>query len=96
MVNEAFKANPLCLGAGCGTPGGGEPTDVEKSVASHPGFATQHPQGLGLVPSAPRMCVCFPICKMKSVTTVWAIPTSKRCQEGQMRSKGNSLATMHT
>lgn len=30
MVNETFKANPLCLGAGCGTPGGGEPTDVEK------------------------------------------------------------------
>lgn len=45
MVNKAFKANPLCLGAGCGTPGGGEPTEVEKSLASHPGFATQHPPG---------------------------------------------------
>lgn len=34
MVNETFKANPLCLGAGCGTPGGGEPTGVRR--ARHP------------------------------------------------------------
>lgn len=30
VVNETFKANPWCLGAGGGARGGGEPTGVEE------------------------------------------------------------------
>lgn len=85
VVNETFRANSVYLGVGCEAHGGGEPIDRGEGHGIPSWLTTQHPHGLWPSSSSPEVWVCFPICKMKSLTAVSAISTSKGYQEGPMR-----------